>query len=129
MRPTKEQIEAAHKLASTGTPEAVGYRLLIWPLESTKYMEAKEMEKFPLLAAQGMEVKTEHQKEREDKGTTYGIVCGIGPTAFDRLGEPWVKLGDVIVFAHYAGSRVEMPLGSGDWYHFMNDEDLRGRMV
>lgn len=129
MKPIKEQIEAARKLVGSGTPQAVGYRILVYPLETTKHMEEMEMEKFPTLAKAKMEVKSDDQKQREDRGATFGIVCHIGKTAFDRLGEPWVKVGDVVMYAHYAGSRLELPPGSGDWYHFMNDEDLRGRMV
>ena len=123
---SKEQINAAYELLATGMPKAAGYRILIKPLEATKQMEAKEAEKYSHLAAQGFEVKTENQKERETRGIFYGIVVHIGSTAYDRLGEPWAKVGDVVIFHRYTGVRHELPPGSGEFYQFINDEDIHG---
>ena len=124
----EDDIEAAHALIANGTPEAVGYRLLIKPLDASKHLEAKEAERAPTLAAAGFEVKTANQEERETRGSNQGIVVSIGDTAYDRLGKQWVEVGDVVIFHRYAGTRVELPPGSGEFYQFMNDEDIFGRM-
>ncbi len=121
---TNEQIEAAHKLIASGKPVAAGYRIVVKPLDSSKYMESREAELHPTLAGAGFEVKTAKQEERETRGSQYGIVDSIGKEAYKRLGEPWVKEGDVIVYHRYSGTRVELPPGSGEFYQFMNDEDV-----
>ena len=121
-------LEEAYELIAKGTPKPRGYRILVKPLDAIRQMEAKEAEKYSTLAAGGFEVKTAEQEERETKGSNHGIVIAIGNTAFERLGEPWVEVDDVVIFHRYSGTRVELPPESGDFYQFMNDEDIFGRM-
>ena len=123
---TQEQLNKAYETLANGQPHAAGYRLLIKPLDATKQLEAAQAEQFPTLASSGFDAKTETQKERETRGVFYGIVVDIGKTAFDRLGEPWVEEGDVVIFHRYSGVRHELPPGSGEFYVFMNDEDIHG---
>ena len=125
---TKEQIAKAYETLANGTPHPAGYRVLVWPLEATKQLEAAQAEQFPTLAASGFDSKSENQKERETRGIFYGIAIEIGKTAFTRLGEPWIEEGDVIVFHRYTGVRYELPPGSGIFYVFINDEDIHGTL-
>lgn len=124
-------VDAARNLIATGMLQAVGYRVLIKPIEGTKALEAAEAEVAPHLAAEGFEVKSDAEKKREERGENHGIVIHLGPVAFDRIGGPdaWCKAGDVVVFSRYAGTRVEHPRGSGTWYQLMNDEDIFGKVV
>jgi len=118
----------AYDLITHGKTEPVGYRLLVKPLDAKREMEARQAEEFPLLAQSGFETKTATQEERESRGMNWAIVVAIGQTAFDRLGAPWVEVGDVVIFHRYSGERTELPPGSGDFYQFVNDEDIFGRM-
>ena len=124
-------FDAARDLLATGMLQAVGYRVLIKPIEAIKTLEAVEVEKYPTLAAAGVETKSEGQKKREDRGSNHGVVIHMGPKAFDRLGGPeaWCDVGDTVVFTHYAGTRVEHPPGSEVFYQIMNDEDVFGKVI
>lgn len=127
----KAVFDAARELLATGMLQAIGYRVLIKPIEAIKTLEAAEAELAPTLAEAGFETKSEGQKLREDRGTNHGVVIHMGPKAFDRLGGPeaWCDVGDTVVFSRYAGTRVEHPPGSGVWYQLTNDEDLAGKVI
>lgn len=58
----------------------------------------------------------------EQSAVDKGYVISIGPTAFkDFGGDPWCKVGDLVVYARHAGKR----LVDGDTnYLVLNDEDL-----
>jgi len=124
-------IGAARALVSKGMLQAVGYRLLIKPIESTMGLEEAEMETAPTLAQAGFVAKSVNQIEREERGENHGVIISMGPVAFDRMGgrEAWADEGDVVVFSRYAGTRVEHPPGSGTFYQLMNDEDIFGKMI
>ena len=121
--------EEAYELIAKGVPKARGYRIIVKPLDAVEQLEAKEAEMFPTLAKSGFKAKTAEQQERESKGSDHGIVISVGNTAYDRLGENWCKVGDVIIFHRYAGKRIELPPGSGEFLQFINDEDVFGAMV
>ena len=128
---TDEMMEEARDLIAFGNPEAVGYRLMIKPIEATTGMEQSEKDKFPTLAKAGVETKTEEQKAKESYGTHHGILVSKGDYAFqaDALGGfDWVEEGNVVIFDRYTGVEVELPPGSGEKYRFTNDEALLGRM-
>lgn len=122
---------AARELMATGMLTAVGYRILVKPIEAIKTLEAAEAEAAPHLHEQGFEVKTAEQQERESRGENHGIVMSLGPIAFERLGgrAAWVDEGDTAVFSRYAGTRVEHPPGSGVFYQLINDEDVFGKIT
>tara|TARA_R110000868_G_scaffold142824_5_gene360357 strand:- start:251 stop:661 length:411 start_codon:yes stop_codon:yes gene_type:complete len=130
---SEEDIENARELIANGTAEAVLYRILIKPIEATTTMELSEKGQHETLAKAGFIVKSEHQAERETKGTQHGILVHVGPGAFKgQLSEfcPEVpKVGDVIIFDRYTGVEMELPPGSGNKFRFANDETLLGRMV
>ena len=129
---SKEALDEARDLIANGTPEAVGYRILIKPIEAVTKMEVSEEQKYETLGKKGFEVKTENQKERESKGTFHGVIVHIGDYAYktEQLGgSPWIKEGDVVLFDRYAGVEMDLPPGSGDKYRFVNDESILGKMV
>ncbi len=119
---------AARELIADGMIVAAGYRVLIKPIEAIKTLEEAEKEVAPTLHDAGFEVKTENQRQREERGEQHGIVLSIGPIAFEKLGgrASWCDEGDTVVFSRYAGTRVEHPPGSGVFYQIMNDEDVFG---
>jgi co-chaperonin GroES (HSP10) len=128
---TPEDIDKARDLIANGQPQAVGYRILIKPIEASTGMEVSLKEKYPTLGASDFQAKTDEQKERESKGTHHGLVVDVGPAAYKSEllgGEPWAKPGDVVMFDRYAGVEMELPPGSGDKYRFVNDESVLGKM-
>ncbi len=128
---TLEEIAKARDLITSGTPEAVGYRLMIKPIEAITGMEISEQEKYSELAKAGFETKTKEQKDRESNGSFHGILISKGEFAFKGGalgGEDWVNVGDVLIYDRYAGVEVELPPGSGEVYRFTNDESILGRV-
>lgn len=124
-------FDAARALTATGMLKAAGYRVIVKPLDSIMTLETAEAEVAPTLAEKGFEVKTDKEAKREQRGENHGVVIDIGPVAFERLGGrgAWCDEGDIIVFTRYAGTRVEHPPRSGNFYQFINDEDIFGRIV
>lgn len=121
----------AKSLLSAGMLQACGYRVLLKPIKIVKGLEGHAAEVAPTLAAKGFEQRTDRQAEKEERGDNHGIVVHIGPLAFDRLGgkEMWCDVGDVVVHTRYAGTRVEHPPGSNNFFQIMNDEDIFGKIV
>ena len=124
-------VYAARELAATGMLVPTGYRVLVKPLEGIKTLEAAEAEVAPTLHEAGFEVKSDAEKRREERGENHGVLIALGAMAYERLGgvENWASQGDVVVFSRYAGTRVEHPRGSGNFYQLMNDEDIFGKVV
>lgn len=128
---TEKMIEEARNLIATGNPVAVGYRLMIKPIDAVTGLESAEKEQYSALAKAGFEAKTKEQKNKESYGSQHGILVSKGEFAFkaDSLGgEDWVDEGDVLIFDRYAGIEIELPPGSGDKYRFTNDESVLGKM-
>ncbi len=130
---SKDDIERARDLIANGTPEAVGYKILIKPIDAITTLTNAESKQFETLARAGFQDKTENQSDRLSKGTQHGILCHIGPGAFQSGPlancSEFPKEGEVIIFDRYCGVEMELPPGSGDKYRFANDEALLGRMV
>lgn len=121
---------AARELMLDGMLLAVGYRVLVKPLDVIQTLEVAQAEEFPTLAERDFEAKSHAQKKREERGENHGVLINMGKMAFDRLGgrDNWCGVGDVVVFSRYAGTQVEYPPGSGILYQIMNDEDVFGRV-
>ena len=130
---SEDDIEKARVLIAHGTPEAVGYKILIKPIDAVNSMSSAESEKFETLAKAGFVDKTDEQSDRLSKGTQHGILAHIGPGAFkgdvEKICKLFPKEGEVVIFDRYCGVEMELPPGSGDKYRFANDEALLGRMV
>jgi len=128
---TDDMIKDAREKMAKGTPEAVGYRLMVYAIEAIQGLEDAEVDKYETLAAAGFVSKTNDQTERESKGSHYGILVNMGDHAFkgdDLGGKPWVEEGDLLIFDRYAGVTIEIPPGSGQNFRFTNDESVLGRM-
>ena len=123
--------EHAKALLSAGMLQAVGYRVLLKPITIVKSLKGHAAEVAPTLAAKGFEQRTDKQREKEERGDNHGIVVHIGPVAFERLGgeAAWCSVGDCVVHTKYAGTRVEHPPGSNNWFQLVNDEDIFGKIV
>ena len=130
---SQDDIDKARDLIAHGTQQAVGYRILIKPIDANTGMEAAEMEQFETLAKLDFKSKTNDQAGRESKGTQHGILVHIGPGAFKgdlaKMECEWPKVGDVIIFDRYTGVEMELPPGSGNKFRFTNDESILGKMI
>ncbi len=63
-------------------------------------------------------------KDREDASVDKGVVESIGPTAWKDFGsDPWCAVGDVILFAKFAGKVVQDP-DTKENVFILNDEDV-----
>ena len=127
-KPSSDQVTQALDITARTTPCSVGYRIVLKPLHSSNKLKAGEAEAAPTLAALGFESQSSKQTERETRGSDMAIICHIADGAFTgKVGDWGLAEGDVVVFNRYAGHRVEIPPGSGDVYHFCNDEDVLGK--
>lgn len=127
LTPDKDMIKRAKEIYDTYEPDAVGYRLLVKPLEVDTGMKKGEAAIAPTLAEKGFAVTTNDQAKRETKGSDVGILISVGPIAFKASifhGEVLAEVGDVVVFHRYAGKEIEIPPGSGNTFRAINDEDL-----
>lgn len=72
----------------------------------------------------GIEIPVNHEDhQRKQAGMDKGTVVSIGPTAFkDFGGDAWCAVGDLIIFAKYAGKVVEDT--DRTKYVVLNDEDV-----
>ena len=92
-------------------PEPTGWRLLVLPFKM------KEKTKGGLLLGQ-------ETLERQQVGANCGMVLKAGPHCYDkeRYPEgPWCKKGDWVVFARYAGSRIQI---DGGEVRLLNDDEI-----
>lgn len=68
---------------------------------------------------------------REEKASTStGEVIGYGPAAWlDPImgGEPWVEIGDHVVYARYSGKYVTDP-DNNEEYVVINDDAIQARI-
>jgi co-chaperonin GroES (HSP10) len=62
--------------------------------------------------------------ERQQVGSNCGMVLKMGPHCYDkeRYPEgPWCKKGDWVIFARYAGSRIQI---DGGEVRLLNDDEI-----
>lgn len=93
-------------------PIVVGHRLLIKPWEPEEISDG------------GIVIATQSTLKKEAAAVKEGKIVGIGPNAWKAFddGEPWAKVGDIVVFAKYAGKFLTI---SGEDYIVINDEDIQ----
>lgn len=92
-----------------------GHKVMIKPKEVPKYAGSIE-----LIV----------DEERELAGTTEGVIVGIGETAYMKVddGRPWVKIGDNVLYAKYAGTLAVDP-DDGQKYVVVHDVDIVCKIV
>jgi co-chaperonin GroES (HSP10) len=96
-----------------------GHRVLIEQEDLQEHDEVYKRAK-----AAGLEIQLDRNVKAQE-GVDVGIVRKIGLTAWkDFGGEPWCKVGDKVVFAKYAGKKVEDPADKAKHFTILNDEDV-----
>jgi len=99
------------KKESSKLPEPTGWRILILPFKM------KEKTKGGLYLGQDT-------LERQQVGSNCGMVLKMGSQCYDkeRYPEgPWCKQGDWVIFARYAGSRIQI---DGGEVRLLNDDEV-----
>lgn len=110
--------------------EILGHRLLIKPDPLEAQVDLPEA-----LREANFEVHRPGQMQKlEEAGTQTGVVLQVGPMAWKAFDgsqpdwKPWVKAGDHIVFARYAGKFVDDP-ETKERFMVINDEDVQVKIT
>jgi chaperonin GroES len=110
LKKSEEQKEVTKEKAKL--PQPTGWRMLVLPFKMN------EKTKGGVLLGQ-------ETLERQQVGSQCGNVLAMGPDCYndkDRFREgPWCKVGDWVVFARYAGSRIEI---EGGEVRLLNDDEV-----
>jgi len=108
----KEKKVKKKPLEEMSLPKPTGWRILVLPYK------AKEKTKGGIIMGQDT-------LERQQVASQCGNVLAVGPHAYkdkDRFpGGPWCKVGDWIMFARYAGSRIKI---EGGEVRLLNDDEV-----
>ena len=106
----KKQEDLSNK-ESSKLPKPTGWRLLVLPFKM------KEKTK-------GGIIMSEITIEKQQVASQCGLVVALGEQCYDkeRYPEgPWCKKGDWVVFARYAGSRIQI---DGGEVRLLNDDEI-----
>ena len=110
LKKSEEQKEVTNEKAKL--PQPTGWRMLVLPFKMN------EKTKGGVLLGQ-------ETLERQQVGSQCGNVLAMGPDCYndkDRFKDgPWCKVGDWVVFARYAGSRIEI---EGGEVRLLNDDEV-----
>ena len=111
----KKEVEGYERLKSKESsklPRPTGWRMLILPF------------KMPEKTKGGLYFGQE-TLERQQVGSTCGLVLAQGPDCYkdkERYPDgPWCKKGDWVIFARYAGSRMQI---DGGEVRLLNDDEV-----
>ena len=99
------------KQDSEKLPQPTGWRMLVLPFKM------KEKTKGGVMLA-------ETTLERQQVASTCGLVLEMGPHCYDKEKfpeGPWCKKGNWVVFARYAGSRIQI---DGGEVRLLNDDEV-----
>ena len=93
-------------------PKPTGWRILVLPFKMSE-------------KTKGGVILNESTLEKQQVGSQVGNVLAMGPEAykgkrFEHSG-PWCKKGDWVVFARYAGSRIQI---EGGEVRLLNDDEV-----
>ena len=110
LKKSEEQKEVTKEKAKL--PQPTGWRMLVLPFKMN------EKTKGGVLLGQ-------ETIERQQVGSQCGNVLAMGPDCYNdknRFAQgPWCKVGDWVVFARYAGSRIEI---EGGEVRLLNDDEV-----
>jgi len=108
----KKSEEKQDKEEKEKLPNPTGWRMIVLPFKM------KEKTKGGIVLA-------ETTLERQQVASQCGLVLKIGPDCYkdkERYAEgPWCKVGDWVVFARYAGSRMKI---EGGEIRLLNDDEV-----
>jgi co-chaperonin GroES (HSP10) len=113
-RRAKEKAEQEEVLEKSKLPVPTGWRILVLPYK------VKSKTKGGILLS---------DKTVEDSqiATNVGLVMAVGPDAYDDKikypNGPWCKEKDWVIFARYAGSRLNI---DGGELRILNDDEILG---
>jgi chaperonin GroES len=106
-----ESYERLKTKESNKLPRPTGWRLLVLPFRMP------EKTKGGIFLAQDA-------VERQQVASTCGLVLEMGPHCYDKEKfpeGPWCKKGDWVIFAKYAGSRIQI---DGGEVRLLNDDEV-----
>ena len=110
LKKSEEQKEVTKEKAKL--PQPTGWRMLVLPFKMN------EKTKGGVLLGQ-------ETLERQQVGSQCGNVLAMGPDCYndkDKFPEgPWCKKGDWVIFARYAGSRIQI---DGGEVRLLNDDEV-----
>ena len=110
----KKEIEGYERLKtkeSDKLPKPTGWRMIVLPF------------KMPEKTKGGLYLGQD-TLERQQVASTCGLVLAQGPHCYDKEKfpeGPWCKKGDWVVFARYAGSRIQI---DGGEVRILNDDEV-----
>ena len=107
----EDSYERLKTKESNKLPKPTGWRLVVLPFKM------KEKTKGGLIIGQDT-------LEKQQVGSTCGLVLAMGPQCYDKdkfPEGPWCKKGDWIIFARYAGSRMNI---DGGEIRMLNDDEV-----
>jgi len=110
LKKSAEQKEVTKE--KTKLPQPTGWRLLVLPFKMNE-------------KTKGGVLLGHETIERQQVGSQCGNVLAMGPDCYQDKERyphgPWCKVGDWIVFARYAGSRIEI---EGGEVRLLNDDEI-----
>ena len=107
----KKEKVPIEKKESAKLPQPTGWRLLVLPFKMKEKTKG------------GIHI-TESTLERQQVASTCGLVLAMGPNCYDKEKfpeGPWCKKGDWVIFARYAGSRIQI---DGGEVRLLNDDEV-----
>jgi chaperonin GroES len=108
----KEPNKEPKELEKEQIPQPTGWRIIVLPFK----MDEKTA---------GGVLMTETTLERQQVASQCGLVLKMGPQCYndkERYPEgPWCKVNDWVVFARYAGSRIQI---EGGEIRLLNDDEI-----
>ena len=110
LKRSEEQKEITNEKAKL--PQPTGWRLIVLPFK----MDEK---------TKGGIIMNETTLEKQQVASQCGNVLAMGPQCYsdkERYSEgPWCKVGDWVIFARYAGSRIQI---EGGEIRLLNEDEI-----
>ena len=110
LKKSEEQKEVTNEKAKL--PQPTGWRLIVLPFKMDE-------------RTKGGIIMNENTLERQQVASQCGNVLAMGPQCYkdkERYPEgPWCKVGDWVIFARYAGSRIQI---EGGEIRLLNEDEI-----
>jgi len=108
----KNALEQKYQEETEKLPKPTGWRILVLPFKMSK-------------KTKGGIIMADTSVERQQLAAQCANVLAVGPDAYgdkEKFPEgPWCKVGDWVVFARYAGSRIKI---EGGEVRLLNDDEI-----